>query len=126
MRKGEIILWEMDKLKVILINYADHFNGQTSRNKIALNKTSASGPNKTNTYFVNVDEIPSRQSADRRNDAIKDRYARVDKTMSKLEKMSNYENLEIDDEDIGIAGKDWDTRDRSYERRKFAGALESN
>lgn len=125
-RRGEVVISELENLKVILTRYCNYLKDQQSRNTLAINRTTSSGPDNTNTDVITIDRAPSRPSVDKRNEVQKERYQRVDKFMTKVSNSDWYSNIDVDDEAMGIDGVEWDDRDRADERKKFIRALGSN
>lgn len=125
-RRGEVVISELENLKVILTRYCHYLKEQQSRNTLAINRTTSNGPDNTNTDVITIDRAPTRPKVDKRNDAQKERYQRVDKFMTKVSNSNWYCNIDVDDEAMGIDGTEWDDRDRADERKKFITALGSN
>mmetsp|Transcript_13746 Transcript_13746/g.20163 ORF Transcript_13746/g.20163 Transcript_13746/m.20163 type:complete len:801 (-) Transcript_13746:170-2572(-) len=125
-RKGEVVISELENLKVILLRYCSHLKAQDSRNIFALNKTTSSLPNKTNTDFITIDRAPTRQPLNKRSEDQKERYKRVDSILAIISSEGFYNNVYIDDKAMGIDGKEWDNHDRRAERKKFVKLLGSS
>ena len=126
LRKGEVLLFELENLRHILTKYQSHLFSMTSQNLFDRTKHTGNICNHTNSTLTIIEKAPSRIPKVWRTDPQNDIYTRVDRILSHLQGLAYYKNLGVTDEVMGICGVDWDAPARCSARKKIISLLGSN
>ena len=129
-RKGEVVVHELENMQSILAKCRNHLNSQGALNFLAKSKPKGNKPSNANSEFFFVNRVPSRERRDKRSENQLDVYRRADKIMKKMQGMACYETLQITDKAMGLDGSEWEGGRDGYARpnmrKKIIAQLGSN
>ena len=118
-RKGEVLVHELENLRLILKKHLSHLNNQNGLNFFGAHKNTGTKPNHTNTDMNIMNRQPFRPTKSKRSDSQKDIYARADAILKKVENGAFYTNLSVTDVALGIDGPEWDGGREGLTRRSM-------
>ena len=105
---GDVLICELESIRIILIKYKSQLNDQTSRNFFRKTKLTGTKPTVSNLDLTIVLGAPSRVKKQKPNDWINDLYHQVDAIIHELQHLDNYILLFMKNELMGIDGPLWE------------------
>ena len=107
-RKGEVLVHELENLRSILRKCQSALNSQAGHKFFAKHRETGTTPNHTNTDVDVIKRAPSRPDKSKRSEHQRVIYSKADEIMRQLQNGEFYKTFSVTDAAMSIDGPEWD------------------